>query len=113
MRIRLAPQRRDDSLEVVRAGDTLLINGETFDFSQMRDSDTLPQGAIQSRWFVSDIDKADGELTLTLLFPNPWNYSPEQAFPADLVDVPDGPVVFPQPLPTPAPDTDPIGENAQ
>ena len=99
MRIKLSPQRRDDTLEVVRAGDTLAINGEAFDFSRMGEGDTLPLSAISCGWFAGDVDKVDGELTLTLFLPNPWNYSPEQAFPVDLGGVPDGPVAFPPPLP--------------
>ena len=99
MRIKLSPQRRDDTLSVVRSGNTLIINGEVLDFSRMGDGDTLPLSAINCEWFAGDVDKADGELTVMLFFPNPWNYSPEQAFPVDLVDVPDGPVAFPLPLP--------------
>lgn len=99
MRINLSPQRRDDTLEVVKAGNVLTINGEAFDFTPMGDGDTLPQAAITSIWFVSDVEQEAGELTLTLLLPLPWNYSPEQAFPAPLLDVPDGPVALPQPLP--------------
>lgn len=98
MIIKLSPQRRDDTLEVVKAGNVLTVNGEDFDFTPMGNGDTLPVAAITSIWFTADVEKADGELTLTLLFPNPWNYSPEQAFPVDLIDVPDGPVAFPQPL---------------
>jgi hypothetical protein len=101
MRIKLSPQRRDDTLTVIRSGSILTVNGEFFDFTQMGDGDTLPRSAIQSEWFAGDVDKADGELTLTLLFPNPWNYSQEQAFPVDLLNVPNGPVIFPQPLPEP------------
>ncbi|AMT88419.1 hypothetical protein [Pseudomonas koreensis] len=99
MIINLSPQRRDDSLEVVRAGNSLVINGETFDFSRMSDGDTLPSSAIKSEWFVGDVNKEEGELTLTLILPNPWNYSPEQAFPVPLHDVPDGLIEFPAPLP--------------
>lgn len=98
MIIKLLPQRRDDALVAVRSGNILLVNGEPFDFSPMDDGDTLPRTAIQSEWFAGDVNKINGKLTLTLLFPNPWNYSHEQAFPADLVDVPNGPVEFPLPL---------------
>lgn len=101
MIIKLSPTRSDEALSVVKAGNSLIINGEVFDFSPIGVGDTLPRSAIQSEWFSGDIDKANGELTLTLLLPNPWNYSPEQAFPVDLINVPDGPVVFPQPLPDP------------
>lgn len=99
MLIKLMPQRRDDTLTVVKSGSILTVNGEIFDLSRMGDGDTLPFGAIQSDWFVGEVTKESGELTLALLLPNPWNYSPEQAFPVDLVNVPDGLVAFPQPLP--------------
>lgn len=101
MKINLSPQRRDDAFEVIRAGDVLTINGETFDFSQMADGDTLPATAIDSEWFVGDVHKVAGELELTLLMPIPANYSPAQAFPAPLLNVSNGAVVLPQPLPTP------------
>lgn len=99
MIIKLSPKRRDDRLEVIKSGNVLNVNGEDFNFSQIGEGDTLPRSAIQSEWFAGDVEKLNGEITLTLLLPNPWNYSPEQAFPADLVSVPDGIVVFPQPLP--------------
>ena len=99
MRIKLTPQRRDDTMEVVKAGNALTVNGEAFDFSRLNEGDTLPGAAVLSDWFVGDVDMVGGELTLTLLLPLPANFSPEQAFPVDLVAVPDGPVIFPQPLP--------------
>lgn len=98
MKIYLSPQRRDDSLEVVKTGDALTINGEKFDLSPVGEGDTLPREAIDSIWFAGPIDRIDGELILTLLFPNPWNYSQAQAFPVPLENVPDGPVAFPGPL---------------
>ncbi len=104
MRIKLSPQRRDDRIEVFKDGHVLVVNGETFDFSTMADGDTLPRAAIASGWFAGDVDKDGGELTLTLLLPLPSNFSQEQAFPVDLIDVPDGMVAFPRPLPLPAPE---------
>lgn len=97
MKIILSPQLRDDPLEVIKNGDTLTVNGEAFDFSPMGDGDILPRSAIESIWFVGDVKKVGGELVVTLLLPNPWNYSQEQAFPVPLENVPDGPVVFPPP----------------
>lgn len=99
MIIKLSPQRRDDSLAVIKSGDLLNINGEVFDLSPMNDGDTLPRSAIASEWFAADVEKVSGQLVVTLLFPNPANYSQEQAFPVDLLGVPDGEVVFPLPLP--------------
>lgn len=109
MIIQLSPQRRDDAFEVVRVGSVLTVNGALFDFSRINNGDTLPGNAIQSEWFVGDVERVGGELTLTLLFPNPWNYSPEQAFPVPLTNVPNGKVMFPKPLPTePSESPDPI-----
>lgn len=99
MRIKLQPTRCDDTLEVIKEGSALIVNGETFDFSPMANGDTLPFSAIASSWFPADVEHIGDELVITLRLPNPWNYSPEQTFPVDLVDVPDGTVAFPQPLP--------------
>ena len=107
MRINLIPQRRDDTLEVTRAGNIIIVNGEHFDFSPIVEGDTLPASAVSSAWFFDKIDRIDGELVLTLILPNPWNYSPEQAFPVPLENVPDGPVVFPCQLPEPVVETAP------
>lgn len=99
MIIKLSPQRRDDTLAVVKCGNTLELNGEIFDFTPMPDGSTLPLSAITSHWFAGDVEVINGELVVTLILPNPANYSPEQANPVNLVGVPDGPVLFPQPLP--------------
>lgn len=99
MRIILSPQRRDEHFTVIKSGDKLTVMGEEFDFSHIRSGDVLPASAVSSMWFLDKIERVEGELVLTLLFPNPSNYSPEQAFPVDLMNVPDGPVVFPLPLP--------------
>ncbi len=102
MKINLSPRGSLDTLQVVKSGDILTVNGEAFDFSRMADGDTLPASAISSVWFMDKVDRVGDELELTLTLPLPANYSPEQAFPVPLVDVPDGPVQFPQPLPVPA-----------
>ncbi|WP_415760343.1 hypothetical protein [Pseudomonas sp. LT1P18] len=99
MIIKLLPQCRDDTLEVIKVGNVLTINGGTFDFSPMAEGATLPRTAIASEWFADDVTMQDGALILTLLLPLPANYSPQQAFPVPLVITADGPVVFPQPLP--------------
>ncbi|UVK96127.1 hypothetical protein LOY49_12625 [Pseudomonas atacamensis] len=100
MIIKLVPQRRDDLLEVVKNGNSLSINGEEFDLSQIHDGDTLPQSAIKSEWFAADVEMVFGDLVVTLLLPNPVNFSQAQAYPVPLFNVPDGVVELPAPLPT-------------
>lgn len=98
MRIKLSPQRREDHLVLIKKGDVLTVNGEAFDLSPLPDGGTLPAAAINSEWFAGDAQRENGELVIHLLLPNPVNYSQEQAFPQDLVDVPDGDVLLPGPL---------------
>ncbi|SOQ11794.1 MULTISPECIES: hypothetical protein [Pseudomonas syringae group] len=99
MRIKLYPQRQDGILVLVKSGKTLTINGELFDFDRMQEGDTLPLEAITSDWMANKVDCDNGEMIISVIFPIPRNYSHEQAFPKDLVDVPDGIVEFPKPLP--------------
>lgn len=82
MKIHLFPQRRDDALFVVRSGSSLIVNGETFDFSPMADGSTLPAAALSSSWFFGQVDNIGGELAFSLILPLPVNYSQAQAFPA-------------------------------
>jgi hypothetical protein len=102
MNITFSPVRSDELLSLQKSGDTLIINGESFDFSPMSSGDTLPLSAIESDWFAADVEMIDGELVVALLLPNPVNYSPEQAFPVPLQNVADGLIALPQPL-TPPP----------
>jgi hypothetical protein len=101
MKINFLPQRRDDTLEMSRAGAVLTLNGEAFDFSPLADGDTIPASAINSPWFVGQVANVGGELELTLFLPLPAHYSQAQAFPEALVLTADGPVSLPQPLPVP------------
>lgn len=104
MKINLTPQLTYKSLSLVKKGSTLIINGEHFDLSPMTEGATLPSSAIHSEWFAGEVEMTDGEIIVTLLLPNPVNYSQEQAFPRPLLNVPDGTVALPQPLPTPTTD---------
>lgn len=100
MKINLSPQRRDDDLKVFRMGDVLTINGESFDFTELNDGDTLPIGAISCEWFVGPVTRSAGELELTLILPLPPNFSQAQAFPMPVILTSDGFVNLPQPTMT-------------
>lgn len=89
-------------MSVIRSGDSIVINGEVYDFSPLADGDTLPATAINSQWFAGQVDRVDGQLALTIFLPLPSNFSPEQAYPKPLLDVPDGVVTLPEPLADPA-----------
>lgn len=99
MRIKFSPQRRDDTLVLIKNGDVLTVNGEAFDFGPLPDGGTLPAAAVDSEWFADNVQRENGELIINLILPNPVNYSPEQAFPADLANLLDGQIMLPKPLP--------------
>ena len=95
MKINLSPQRRDDTLTVAKQGDTLTINGTTYDFSQLPDGGTLPADAIDCEYISGDVERIDGELHLTLLLPHGVGAPHETRFPEPIVDPADGPLLLP------------------
>lgn len=99
MKLILSPQRRDDTVVYAKKGESLIVNGETFDFSRLNEGDTLPYSAIRSEWFIGPVERVNGELILTVWLPNPWNYSKEQAFPEPIYALFDGIIDLPKPRP--------------
>ena len=95
MELKLTSQRRDTPLELIRSGDTLTINGEAFDFSELPGGATLPLEAIQSDWFAGDVHRIDGVLHVTLTLPHGANAPEETRFPAPMTLTGDGPVDLP------------------
>jgi hypothetical protein len=96
MKITLSPQRRDDSLQVIKSGDTLTINGTAYDFSVVPDGATLPKDAVDCSWLASDVERIDGTLHLTLLLPNSATASEAARFPAPIINPADGALELPQ-----------------
>lgn len=95
MRISLSPQRRDDHIGVRRAGDILVINDEFYNFASLPDGATIPAGEIPCDWVVGPVERVSGELRLTLILPHGPNPSEAVAFPAPIVDPPDGVIALP------------------
>ena len=96
MHIKLNPQRRDDTLTVIKQGDTLSINGEAFDFSAIPEGATLPADAISSEFFSGPVERIDGVLHLTMTLPHGADPVEAVAFPADIINPPDGEIELPK-----------------
>ena len=96
MKIILSPQRRDDTLTVIKQGDTLTINGTAYDFSQLPDGGTLPADAVDCEFVIGSVDRVDGELELTLLLPHGANASEAARFPEPIIDPADGKLELPK-----------------
>lgn len=96
MKITLSPQRRDDSITVIKSGDTLTINGEAFDFSAIPEGATLPKDAISSEWFAGDVSRTNGELKISLILPHGADASEAARFPQPITVTSDGPINLPE-----------------
>jgi hypothetical protein len=88
-----SPVRRDDALTLSKAGDTLTLNGEAFDFSGVLNGATLPREAITCDWIAGDVERdRSGVLTVPLILPHGPDASEAARFPTPLEDVADGPL---------------------
>mgnify|MGYP006976780472 CR=1 FL=1 len=95
MHISFSPMRRDDELTVIKTGDILTINGKTYDFGPLAEGATLPREAVDSEWIVSDVERIDGKIHLTLILPHGPNPPQEVAFPDPITVSTDGPITLP------------------
>jgi len=95
MQITLSPVRIDTQLTVVRSGDTLTLNGEAFDFSDLPDGATLPRHAIDSKWFAGDVMRIDGDLHIMLVLPHGPNAPEATCFPQPITLTKNGTVDMP------------------
>ncbi|THD76924.1 hypothetical protein E7681_03525 [Thalassobius vesicularis] len=95
MQITFTPMRQDVALSLHKSGETLIINGEAFDFSALPEGATLPQAAVACAWLGSDVERQDGQVHLTLILPHGVHAAPETLFPAPVTLVEDGPVTLP------------------
>lgn len=95
MIIKLSPVRSDSRIFISVNGNTIFINEEPFDFSQLQDGETLPRAAIDSPWFADDVKRIDGVLHVALVLPH-GAYADEAArFPEPITVIQDGPVQLP------------------
>lgn len=93
--ITLHPVRQDAPLAAMVAGDTITLNGVSFDLSPLPEGGALPAGAMGSSWFVGAITREDGVLHVGLILPHGHDAPDETRFPAPLLVVADGPVPLP------------------
>lgn len=91
MKIFLSPQRRDDTLIIVKLGDKLTVNDIDYDFTDLQEGEILPKEAVDCYWIISDVIRtAENGIELTFLFPNGPNASHAARFPDPILNPPDG-----------------------
>lgn len=95
MKITLYPVRSDSQLTVGKQGDALTINGTPFDFSVIPDGATLPASAVDCEFITGNIERINGVLHISLILPHGPNPSQAVAFPATIINPPDGVLELP------------------
>jgi len=95
MKISLSPMRRDDTIDIVKYGDVLTINGESFDFSSLPDGATIIAGAIPCEWISGHVERIGGVIHLTIILPHGPNAPESVLFPLPISDPPDGEIILP------------------
>lgn len=95
MRIILSPQVSNDQLTLERQGSMLIVNGQSHDLSVLAAQEPDEDGQIDLPPCLTALGEADGEITVTVLFPMPAGATEAARFPAPIVDPPDGPVALP------------------
>lgn len=96
MNITLSPQRTDETLIVIKNGDSLTINDVIYDFSAIPDGATLPKSAFDCRWIISDVERVNGVINLTLILPHAVNASEQARYPSPIINPADGPLELPK-----------------
>lgn len=95
MIITFSPVRMDEQLTLDREGDTLYVNGESFDFSPLCEGATLPIGAILSTWFPGEVHRIEGRLHLTVRLPHGPTAPESTRFPLPITVDGDGSISVP------------------
>ena len=95
-KINLSPQVRLDTLALSKQSETLVINGESYDFSQLTEGAILPRDAINCDYIVSDVTRVNGDIELTILLPIAANASEAARFPEPLSVSADGQITLPE-----------------
>lgn len=95
MHLTIIPQRRDDAIAVSKQGDALTINGSAYDFSVIPEGATLPASAVDCEFITGNIERINGVLHISLILPHGTNPSQAVAFPAPIINPPDGVLELP------------------
>lgn len=89
------PQRSDEPHPAIEvSGDTITINGEAFDFSDLPEGGVLPSHAIDSETIVSDVTRINGIINLTIRVVY-GDHPPKELFDKEPREAKDGPFVLP------------------
>ena len=79
-----------------KRGDSLIINGEEFDFSPLLEGERLPMNAINSDFFAGAVERHEGVLFIPIRFPISEALAETIGIPGPIFNAPDGALDLPQ-----------------
>lgn len=68
--VKYHPQRSDETLALEKDGDSVIVNGQRFDFSQLEVGASLPQSAVDSPFFAGPVTRDDLCIRLNIVLPH-------------------------------------------
>lgn len=99
--LKLSPARMDIAVpEIEKRGDTLVINGDAYDFGFMGDGDSLPLAAVNSAHIVGDVSRNGDVISVEIILPHSATAPQYVLFPAPIIVETDGLVELPKEPPT-------------
>lgn len=81
MKLKFHPCNMETTLTASLYGDVIILNEEHVDFSPLPEGAILPNRAVNNPWIISDIERVDGDICLTLLIPHGQNAPEETLYP--------------------------------
>lgn len=96
MKILIATSISPETAAFEKRGDTLIINGEAFDFSPLQEGERIPMQAINSVFFSGAVERHDGELIVPIRMPISDRLAETIGEPGPLLNAPDGPLDLPK-----------------
>lgn len=73
-----------------KRGDSLIINGDEFDFSPLLEGERIPMNAIQSDFMAGAVERHNGVLIIPIRLPISELLADTVGIPGDIIDAPDG-----------------------
>ena len=79
-----------------KRGDSLIINGDEFDFSPLLEGERIPMHAIQSDFMAGAVERHNGVLIIPIRLPVSESLASMIGIPGPILDAPDGPLDLPK-----------------
>ena len=95
MIINFVPIQVDYDITIERRGDSIVIDGEEFDFSPLPEGARLPISAISSTHFSGNVSRVNGLINMSIRLPHGPNASYDRRYIEAVINPDNGPLDLP------------------